>query len=748
MKNYRNILFYIIVIGGFLSLIYWIIQTGESLEATKIGVAAQVQDQNYFEIFKKSIHHNITHPLAILLLQILTIIVAARTLGILFNKIGQPTVIGEVAAGILLGPSLLGMWFPEYIAFLFPKTSLPNLQFLSQIGLILFMFVIGMELDLKVLRSKAHDAIVISHASIIVPYSLGVGLAYFMYQEFAPANINFISFGLFMGIAMSITAFPVLARIIQERGMTKTKVGTVALTCAAADDITAWCILAAVIALVKVGSLVSALYTVVLAVVFVLAMLKLVQPFIVKLGQTYSNRETLSLTIVAFIFGVLILSAYIAEVIGIHALFGAFLAGVIMPPQFNFRRILMEKIEYVSLGLLLPLFFAFSGLRTQMGLLNDGHLWGICFLIIIIAIVGKFVGSMLAAKFVGQSWRDSIAIGALMNTRGLVELVVLNIGYDLGVLSPEVFAMMVIMALVTTFMTGPVLDLLQKYSKNDTVEKSFKPKFKILLSFGNTQSGKQLVKLAHIFSGNYNSSTAITALHVTPSADINKFDADRYEKENLKLIKSEAQKHSLEINMLYQASNDVREEILNTAHKGTYDLLLVSSNQSVFYGTLVENVMGALNPGKIINTIAGKEPETTEVIVDENVKGFIAESKIPVAYFIDKGFTEPASILIPIASAKDLALLDYAKRIVKSNSSSVILLDCAGVINAKSEVKDEIVEMENALSNVKFFNLKDIDQGRIKEANLWMVNFESWTTIERDYPVLKDVHASVVLIKA
>ncbi|MGZ4117122.1 MAG: cation:proton antiporter domain-containing protein, partial [Bacteroidia bacterium] len=624
MKNFRNILFYIIVIGGFLLLMYWIVQTGKPLEADKtIKSITENPSFDFLGMFKTTVQNNVTHPLAILLLQIIVIIITARTFGFLFNKIGQPTVIGEVVAGIFLGPSIMGMWFPQYSEFLFPKASLATLQYFSQIGLMLFMFVVGMELDLKVLKTKAKDAVIISHASIIVPYTLGMCLAYFIYEEFAPANINFLSFSLFMGIAMSITAFPVLARIIQERGMTKTKLGAIAITCAAADDITAWCILAAVIAIVKAGSFSSSLFTIILALGYVFVMLKIVQPFVKKIGEVYSNKETLSLNIVAVIFGILLISSFITEVIGIHALFGAFIAGVIMPQSFSFRRILTEKVEYVALGLLLPLFFAFSGLRTQIGLLNDSHSWGICALIILIAIVGKFGGSMFAARFVGQSWRDSIAIGALMNTRGLVELIVLNIGYDLGVLSPVVFAMMVLMALITTFMTGPALDLINYFSKHDDKSKTIKQKFRILVSFGNPQTGKRMIKIANLLAGASN--TQITALHITPSSDINKFNAEEYEKESFKPIRSEANKLGIDIKTIYKASNDVSDEILNSANEGQYDLLIVGAGQSVFQGSFLGRLIGltakALNPEKLINSISGKNSLIeSQTMIDERIK--------------------------------------------------------------------------------------------------------------------------------
>ena len=366
-------------------------------------------------------------------------------------------VIGEVIAGILLGPSVLGYFFPEVSHFIFQPASLPNLNFLSQLGLILFMFIIGLELDIQLLKHKAHTAVVVSHASIIIPFAMGVSLAYSLYAAYAPPLISFLAFGLFMGIAMSITAFPVLARILHERGLTKTALGSLAITCAAADDVTAWCILAAVVAVVQAGSAISAVFTVLVSSVYVIAMLKLVRPWLERVETRYPTTEHLNRTFAVVAFVVLFLSALTTELIGIHALFGAFLAGASMPAHAHFRKLLASRIEDVSLVILLPLFFAFTGLKTQIGLLNEGVSWLVCGLIILVAVAGKFGGSTLAARFTGQSWSDSFAIGALMNTRGLMELIVLNLGYDLGVLSPTVFTMMVLMALVTTFMTAPAL---------------------------------------------------------------------------------------------------------------------------------------------------------------------------------------------------------------------------------------------------------------------------------------------------
>ncbi len=463
MKKKWSTLFYIAIVTGLCAVIYWITIKGNALQSPALNAQQTKNDNtpvNSLDTFAGSFKHYLTEPLAVLLLQIIVIIFFARMFGFLFKKIGQPAVIGEIVAGIILGPSVFGAYFPEMTSFLFPAASLGTLSFISQIGLILFMFIIGMELDLKAIGKQAYGAVIISHASIIIPYTLGMGLAYFMYKEYAPANISFLSFALFMGIAMSITAFPVLARILQEKGMTKSKLGAMALTCAAADDLTAWCILAAVIALVKSGSSISAIYTIGLALIYVLVMLKLVRPALKRLEHVYANKEHKRTAVIAFLFLMLIVSSYISSIIGIHALFGAFLAGVIMPPGIEFRKIVTDKIEDLSIILLLPLFFVITGLRTQISLLNEGHLWVTFGWVLLVAVAGKFGGSAIAAKMVGQNWKDSLSIGVLMNTRGLMQLIVLNIGYDLGILTPQIFAMMVLMALVTTFMTGPALDLI------------------------------------------------------------------------------------------------------------------------------------------------------------------------------------------------------------------------------------------------------------------------------------------------
>lgn len=395
--------------------------------------------------------------LPLLLIQIVVILLAARLVGLIFRKLHQPQVIGEMIAGILLGPSLLGWLAPGVSATLFPPESLGFLNALSQIGLLLFMFLVGLEFDPKLLRNQGHAAVVTSHASIIAPFALGAGLAFYLYPRLSDPHVQFTNFALFMGIAMSITAFPVLARILTERRMLRSKVGMMTIACAAVDDVTGWSILAAIVLFTNASTGASPLWlTLAGTVVYLVVMILGLRPLVQRLAISFQMRG-ISQDMMTLIFLVLLVSGLVTEWLGIHALFGAFLAGVIMPKQHSFVHALTEKLEYVAVVLLLPLFFAFTGLRTSVGLLNGADMWFYCSLIIVVAVTGKFGGSTVAARWTGMAWREASAVGVLMNTRGLMELVVLNIGLDIGILSPTLFAMMVIMAIVTTVMTAPLL---------------------------------------------------------------------------------------------------------------------------------------------------------------------------------------------------------------------------------------------------------------------------------------------------
>ena len=402
-------------------------------------------------------------PLPVLLLALAAVILTGRVVSSILEKLGQPPVIGEVLAGILLGPSLLGWisrdWFGLAQSPLLPPDVAPYLAIIAQLGVILYMFLVGLEFDASLLRAQAHTAIAISHASIIVPFLLGCVLALALFSRLAPPGVPFTSFALFIGIALSVTAFPVLARILTDRGMVRTELGVLALSCAAVDDVTAWCLLAIVAGVVE-SQVGSAVRVIVLSALYVGGMLLVVRPIAARLIAQFVGKG-LSPTAVTIIFSSLLLSALMTEQIGIHAVFGAFLLGVIIPHDSYIAHSLKQGLEQVVTVLLLPAFFAYTGMRTQIGLVSGWDQWMICGLIILVASIGKFGGTIVAARLAGLDWRVSSSLGILMNTRGLMELIVLNVGLDLGVISPTLFAMMVLMALTTTLITTPLLILLE-----------------------------------------------------------------------------------------------------------------------------------------------------------------------------------------------------------------------------------------------------------------------------------------------
>jgi Kef-type K+ transport system membrane component KefB len=750
MRNFKNSLFYIFITGGFIYLMYRIVEQGKLLEVGRKIVSPSSNDSQWVQ-FLSSLFHNLQHPLALLLFQIITIVLVARVFGWIFRKIGQPSVIGEIIAGIVLGPSLFGLYFPDMKEALFPLASLGNLQLLSQIGLILFMFVIGMELDLKVLKNKANDAVVISHASIVIPFALGIGLSYYIYHQFAPAGVEFLSFSLFMGIAMSITAFPVLARIVQERGIHKTRLGTIVITCAAADDITAWCLLAAVIAIVKAGSFVSSLYVIGLSVGYVLMMLFVVKPFLKRIGELYAKKDNIKKSVVAIFFLTLIVSSYLTEIIGIHALFGA-----IMPDISKFRNVFIEKVEDVSLILLLPLFFVFTGLRTEIGLINEPHLWKITGFIILVAVAGKFFGSALAAKFVGQSWRDSLTIGALMNTRGLMELVVLNIGYELGVLSPKVFTMMVIMALVTTFMTGPALDLINFIFKTKDViipsEVKRSSDYNILISFGNNQKGKSLLRLANSLIKKQPDSSNITAMHLTASDEMHSYNLEEYEKETFEPIVKESKKIDQPITTIFKATNDMETDIADIAHQGNYDLVLVGLGKSIFEGTLLGKVLGfttrIINPDRLLDKFKGKEGLFENSPFDDRTRLIISKTKTPLGILIDKDLHEVQKVFVGLYSIGDVFLIDYAQKLIHNNNAIVTILDNNGHTKNNFTIQNSLVALEEKHpNNFEVFQPNQINKPFLLEQDLVIFSLETWKKlIEDEVSWLTDV-PSVLIIK-
>ena len=441
-------------------------------------------------------------PIVLVLLDVLIVMGLSRTMGMLFSQIKQPLVIGEIVAGVMLGPSLLGMVFPAATAFLFPPDVIPMLGVLSQIGLIFFMFLIGLELNPRYLKGSLETAVLVSHVSILVPFSLGCLLALLLFPLMSNAGVSFTAFSLFLGSAMAITAFPVLARIITENNLQNSRLGTLALTCAAVDDVTAWCLLLVAIAVTRTNSMIGALPNILAAGLYIAFMLTIGRQWLRKFVPIYNEAGKLTQSMLAVVYGLVIISALMTELMGIHLIFGAFLLGAVMPKHEGLTRELAAKTEDFVLTFLLPIFFAYSGLRTQVGLLNSLPLWGLCGLVLLVAISGKYIGTFVAARVSGLSKRDASALGWLMNTRGLTELIVLNIGLNLGVITPLLFTMLVIMALVTTFMTSPLLEwtypkqLIREQEMPPDDPNPDRPDYSILVPVANPKSQQGLMKIA------------------------------------------------------------------------------------------------------------------------------------------------------------------------------------------------------------------------------------------------------------
>ncbi|MDI7191135.1 cation:proton antiporter [Leptospira santarosai] len=698
-------LFYIFLIFLFILSLGFILKTGQNLEPVKVNFHSSqtspeqnTKTKNHLskntssrpdfldlEAMGKIFSGHLKQPISRLLLQLIVIMFSARFFGKLATVLGQPSVIGEILAGILLGPSLLGLAFPEGFQLLFPKESLSTLQILSQLGLLLFMFVIGMELDLQILKNQAESAVVISHSSIMFPFLLGAGLAYFIYVPLAPEGVDFIAFCLFMGIGMSITAFPVLARIILEKGLTKTALGSLALTAAAADDVTAWCVLAIVVTIVNAGSFSSGILMIVMSLTYMFVMWKGILPLMKRAGNVYTTKESMTKSITAFFFLFIFLSAWITEAIGIHALFGAFLAGVVMPDKKELRDNLVEKIEDFSLTVLLPLFFAFTGLRTKFGLLSSSGLWPIFFLILFVAVLGKLGGSSIASRMSGKNWKDSLSIGILMNTRGLMELIVLNIGYDLGVLSEEIFSMMVLMALATTIMTGPGLKLVEFLFTKGGLTAKATSNAGILISFAQHSRGLELLKIAYGLFPEKKKEREVTAVHLSPDSNISESHAEKYESSSFTPLKELSKDLNIQLRTIYKTSTNITKDIIRIVDEGDYKLLLLGAARSFFS----DDILG----GKI--------------------RTILNETDCNAGILFSSQLEDVKNIHILFGKEKDLGLLHIAKRLAVNYNSKLSIVNLNGSVDRipsriKQNLKKEKVKIltpGNGSSDWKKFDL-------------------------------------------
>jgi Kef-type K+ transport system membrane component KefB/nucleotide-binding universal stress UspA family protein len=610
--------------------------------------------------------------IVLVLINILIVIGLSRLVGLGFRRIKQPLVIGEIVAGIMLGPSLFGWIAPDLAAAVFPPIVIPYLEILSQIGLIFFMFLIGLELDPKYLKSQLNVAVLTSHVSILVPFSLGTLLALLLYPLVSSNSVSFTAFALFLGAAMSITAFPVLARIITENNLQKSKLGTLALTCAAVDDVTAWCLLALAIAVTRTNSMTAALPTILEAIVYIAVMVTVVRTFLQRLAKYYNRTGRLNQFTLAGIYMGVVASAIITELIGIHLIFGAFLLGAVMPKHVGLTRDLAQKTEDFVLTFLLPIFFAYSGLRTQIGLLNSPILWLLCGLVLLVAISGKYIGTYGAARFCGVPKRDAAALGWLMNTRGLTELIVLNIGLSLNVISPLLFTMLVIMALVTTFMTSPLLEWL--YPKQQIradvatlLDEEEQPDYRVLVPIANPNTQKGLIQLAvEIASGNtFRHPDAAISAGVYPLSLIQLEEDYAYEStpaEAERLIAERRQQidqlmaqmdsyQAMFVHPIVRIARDVAQETTTLAERDRTDLILMGWHRPAFS----KNRLGG-RVGQILNT-----------------------ARTDVAVFVDRQHGKLENLLVPYIpnSHNDLGLEIALRLLINRPDSHLKILRIA-----------------------------------------------------------------------
>lgn len=625
------------------------------------------------------------HTVVLVLVEVLIVIGLSRLVGLAFRWINQPLVIGEIVAGIMLGPSLFGLVAPGLAATLFPPETIPFLNVLSQVGLIFFMFLIGLELNPKYLSGNLEIAILTSHVSILVPFSLGTLLAVLLYPLVSNASVSFTAFALFLGAAMSITAFPVLARILTENNLQGTRLGTLALTCAAVDDVTAWCLLAVAIAVAHTGSISKAIPTILYSLLYIGFMVTVGRTFLQRLASYYRRTRRLNQFVLALIYVGVVASALITELIGIHLIFGAFLLGAIMPKNAGLVREIAVKTEDFVLIFLLPVFFAYSGLRTQIGLLNRPELWALCLAVLAVAIIGKYVGTYVAARVSGIDNREASALGWLMNTRGLTELIVLNIGLSLGVISPLLFTMLVIMALVTTFMTSPLLELTypKKLIKLDMVEQEpeetgvdtsthedlHSGSYRILVPVANPSTQKGLMQLAVAIAVNYQQSAVIHPLSLIELEEDYAFESTPQEADRLiaerrqqleelisRLEPSEARSY---VHPIVRISNNVARETAQISLRKQANLILVGWHRPAFS----QNRLGG-RVGQILTT-----------------------APVDVAVFIDRGEERLESLLVPYSANihDDLAMILALRLLVNRETCRLLILQ----VVADNQVKNE-----------------------------------------------------------
>jgi Kef-type K+ transport system membrane component KefB len=738
--------------------VWLILRKGEHLQVsdqTAVPVPVPQNLSDGFRLFAELTMEHIRTPFGLLLLQVIAILLTCRIVGWIFNKLRQPSVIGEIVAGLLLGPSILGYFMPDVSGFLFPAASLSNLNILSQFGLILFMYCIGMELDLGEVKKKFRTSLLISHTSMIIPFVLGVLMAYFIYDRYASAETPFLPFALFIGIAMSITAFPVLARIIQERKLTRTHLGTVTLASAANGDLTAWCILACAVAVTQVDSILSASYTILFSAAYMVVMFLIVRPLLKMIGDLYHNREVVSRPLTMLMFLILLISSCLTEILGLHALFGAFIVGIVMPDNARFRKLMSEKVEDVSLTLFLPLFFASTGLRTEIGLLNTPDMWTLCGIFILVAIVGKFGGTLAAARLARESWKNSLLLGGLMNTRGLMELVVLTIGYEMHILPPVIFVMLILMTLVTTFMTMPLLSFIafcfraRERITRQRQERQKKNAFRVLLSFGRAGNGQIMLDVAHQMFSRRKERLHLTALHLTVGSDINPLHTDNFERVSFGPILYEAKKLNMRIQTRYEVSPNAGQSIVAMVNEERYDFLLVGAGISM--SNLSNDVEARTIYSSFFRFFRRLTPPqflfSPASLIQDKTRWFIGQSRCSVGIFVNRGFIQATHIILVVQSEEDLFLLDYARSLVRSTRGTVSVLNRSSFISSGNEtIHAALTGFVAHATDALILPEKDLMSESFNGQNFMLISYTTWNllTVECE-EALKDMPSTLII---
>lgn len=642
------------------------------------------------------------HTVILVLIEVLIIIGLSRLMGLANTWIKQPPLIGEVVAGIMLGPSLFGWVAPDLAATLFPLEVVPFLDVLSQVGLIFFMFLIGLELNPRYLSTNLQAAILTKIVSILVPFTLSTLLGLIFYPLVSNSSVSFIAFSLFLGAAISITAFPVLVRIITEKNLQGTRLGTLALSCATINNVITWCILAVAIAIVRGNSINGTWHIIITSLIYIGLMMTIGRIILQRLTTYYRRTQRLNQMLLALVYMLVVASALITELIGIHLIFGAFLLGIIMPTNTGFRRELALKTEGFLKVFLLPVFFAYSGLRTQISLINRPQLWLLCALVLIVAIASKYLCTYVAARFNALNQREASALGWLMNTRGLTQLIILNIGLSLKVISPLLFTMLVIVTLVSTFITSPLLEwtypkrLISKYAistedepeidreSTENLEFYTRP-YRVLVPVANPTTQKGLVQLAVAIALNYHQSAAILPLSLIESED--------YAFEN----------NPVEANRLIEERHQQLEELIDTLEPAStrsyiHPIVRISNNVARETAEIAE-----LEPTDLI-VVGWHRPAFSNNRLGGRVGQILTRATVDVAVFVDRGGERIENLLVPYSANihDDLALILALRLLINRDTCLLNVLQVVSDSRVKNDMSYELhTMMEQLPSSVR-----------------------------------------------